>query len=209
MGADRSRIDIALRMAKSEDVEQVADLLDIANNSGMAVFWRSEIGSGETWRDIVRRRFMSPSSRLSMKNTMVAEVDGEVAGMLMFAILPETPIAIDSVDPVLRPYIELQNQAPGSFYINNAAVFPKWRRRGISSALRDVVIRVAYDTGLTDISTTVHESKDFLLAHYAKRGMTVVASAAIGPDSVYPADSRVLLLTCKKPAGFLTPANKE
>ena len=80
---------------------------------------------GHSLLEIGERRYQRENTAFSYQNCVVAERAGEVIGMLhAFVIEPAAgpPGEPDSIDPVLRPYAELE--APGSLYISGVALLP-------------------------------------------------------------------------------------
>ena len=75
------------------------------------------------------RRYSNEDLLFSYKNCLVAELEGEIIGMLVaFPMhLPENTGPAAETDPVLVPYTILEKDQ--SYYIMGVAVFPEYQRK--------------------------------------------------------------------------------
>jgi ribosomal protein S18 acetylase RimI-like enzyme len=58
---------------------------------------------------------------------------------------------------VLAPFIELDAEAAGAFYLNDAAVFPEYRRAGIARKLIELAFDEAKKADRTAVSLATFE----------------------------------------------------
>lgn len=77
--------------------------------------------------------------------------------------------------PELRPLIELEREAPGTWYVNVLAVFPEARRRGVGMALLAKADSLAVETGATALTLTVEDDNAPARRLYAQCGYREVA----------------------------------
>jgi ribosomal protein S18 acetylase RimI-like enzyme len=101
--------------------------------------WSLHATNGHGPRQIAIERICREDANFSYRNVLLAEREGEVVGMLLGYTLREpTPAdvaALDTLPPVLRPMVALEQRAPGTFYINALAVREEHRGNGIGSKL--------------------------------------------------------------------------
>src|SRR5262249_2981596 len=127
---------------------------------GMPLYlWGRMAQPGETAWDVGRRRAAREAGSFSYRNATIIEHDGQCAGCLIGYEVPDNPGAIAGDMPAMfRPLQELDNLAPGTWYVNVLAVRPQWRGRGLGTKL----------LGLADETARVR----------AKRGLSVIVSDA-------------------------------
>ena len=74
----------------------------------------------------------------------ILEQDGRVAAGLIGYPLPDRPEPIpDSMPPMFVPLQELENLAPGTWYVNVLAAYPDKRGQGLGRALLAVADKLA------------------------------------------------------------------
>ena len=130
---------VKLRPARRADASSMAILVDIAGYGLPAWLWGGAVRRGEAASalEVGRSRALRDDGAFSWRNAVIAELAGEVAGMLIGYREPDEPEAVDAdgLDPVLRPLFELEALAPATWYINVLATFPEFRGRGVGAAL--------------------------------------------------------------------------
>jgi GNAT superfamily N-acetyltransferase len=92
---------------------------------------------GETARDVGQRRARREEGSFSYRNAIIAEEDGRPAACLIGYALPDAPepIGYDTMPAMFVPMQELENLAPGTWYVNVLAAYPEFRGRGIGAGL--------------------------------------------------------------------------
>ncbi len=195
---------VTYRMAEEGDIGALAELFDMANHGDIAVIWGREAGPGETWKDICARHMRNPGSEIHIDKTVVAIVDGAVAGMLMFfRASPPREYDLTRLPVHARPFMILRAQAPECVYLRDMAVFPQFRGHGIAKNMLDLAIAVGFARGLKHACAIVHETNTKLLAHYYKRGMVEIAREQVLEHNLHAPESYWLLLKLDAPE---TPA---
>ena len=93
---------------------------------------------GLTPLEIGARRYAREEGDFSNKNRTVAELGGEVIGMLhAYPVRPEQEWeAGEPLDPVLEPYARLE--VPGSYHVSGIAVFPEHRGEGLGTRMLEM-----------------------------------------------------------------------
>ena len=152
-----------LRSATPEDSFDVAKLLDLAVEGMPMAFWTAQMVAGEDAMQIGINRCSKDDTATSYRRAKIAELDGEIVGLIFSYDKADLPAQMDSsVHPLFRPMMKLLNTTNGIASINTMAVYPKYQRRGIGSALLNEL--EASDRGskgqqallMTDVNQTGH-----------------------------------------------------
>lgn len=147
------------RAARREDANVLAELANIAGEGLPVYLWSKLAADGETPWDVGRRRAARDEGSFSWRNTTIIEHAGEPAGCLIGYAIPEQPEPIPAdMPPMFVPLQELENLAPGTWYVNVLAVLPAHRDKGLGTKL----LARADETGRS----------------LGKRGMSVIVSDA-------------------------------
>jgi len=163
---------MTIREAHKSDAAELAKLIDYAGEGLPFYLWRQMAAPGEDPWEIGRQRAARDTGGFSYRNSVVAEVDGKVVGALVGYPVADEPEAIDpdSTPPMFVPLRELENLAPGTWYVNSVAVFPEARGLGLGSALMRCAERTASDLGLRGISLIVSDANDGARRLYERLG---------------------------------------
>jgi ribosomal protein S18 acetylase RimI-like enzyme len=126
------------RRATKADAAALAVLVDIAGEGMPAFMWSTLKAPGQSLLELGRERARRETGGFSYRNSIVAEIGGEIVASLvgyrlgdpydLEASLAETP-------DIARPLVKLEAKAPGSWYVNVLATFPEFRRQGIAGRL--------------------------------------------------------------------------
>ena len=170
-------IEPPLRRARKEDAEALARLIDIAGEGIPTHLWSQAAGPGLTALDVGIERACREEGGFSYRNAIVIEDGGEVAGMLVGYRLPDPYDAgdLDDLPAVVRPLVELESLAPGSWYVNVLAVFPGRQGRGLGSKLLTLADRLGQESGARDLSIIVAEENSGASALYQRNGFRATA----------------------------------
>lgn len=193
------RLDPPLRRATREDGRRIAELMDIAGHGLPAYVWSLSVEDGQEPIEVGTWRAAREDGDFSYRNAVVAEEDGEVVAMLLAYRLPEAGdgVSPDEVPEVLRPLVELELLAPGTFYVNGLATLPAHRGRGLGSRLLEAANALAPEAGCDELSIEVFEQNGGALGLYERHGYRIFARRRAVPHPSYPYDGDVLLLTRK------------
>ena len=152
-------LDPPLRPARIEDAPVLAELVNHAGDGLPLHLWSRMAAPGESAWDVGRRRAARPEGAFSYRNATVIEQHAECAGCLIGYPLPDRAEPIgDDMPAMFVPLQELENLAPGSWYVNVLAVRPQLRGAGLGTRL----LARADETGRA----------------LGKRGMSVIVSDA-------------------------------
>ena len=160
------------RKAKPDDAGALAYLINLAGGGLPKYLWGQMANEGENALDIGRQRAVRETGGFSYKNAIVREVEGRVAAMLLGEQLPDPYEAGDltSIPEIVRPAIELESLAPGSWYINAIAAFPEFQSRGFGTDLLKLAEQLALGLGAGETSLIVSEENIRAKALYDRLG---------------------------------------
>ncbi|MCB9948653.1 MAG: GNAT family N-acetyltransferase [Rhodospirillaceae bacterium] len=164
-----------LRPARKSDAAALAHLIDIAGEGLPSHLWADAAAAGETPFDVGARRAEREEGGFSYRRAHVAEVDGTVAAMLLGYRQPDPYDAGDlaSLPAVIRPLVELEALAPGSWYVNALAVLPAFHGRGLGSSLLALAEDLARSSAAPRLSIIVAGENDGAMALYRRTGYAV------------------------------------
>jgi ribosomal protein S18 acetylase RimI-like enzyme len=146
-----------IRRAKRDDAGDLAQLIDIAGEGIPSLLWSDMAQPGETAMQAGMKRAAREDGGFSYRNATVAEEDGRVMAMLLDYRQPD-PYEVGEVADLpgmIRPLIELEALAPGSWYVNAVATYEAYRGRGLATALLELSRQAAIDDGAGSMSIIV------------------------------------------------------
>jgi ribosomal protein S18 acetylase RimI-like enzyme len=183
--------------ARQQDCRAIAELAMMAGEGIPAYFWEQSRQAGEDLFDVGARNARSQVENFSYRNSWLARFENQVAGLLLAYPLPDAEQAEDPADypEFIRPLIELENQAPGSFYINMLASYPQFRNRGIGAALMLEAERQAGQVACDVVSLEVFDQNEAALRLYQRLGYRIVDRRSVIPHPCFRYNGQVLLLT--------------
>ena len=130
-----------IRNATKTDAGAIAELFRLSSEGVADYIWdglRNDY-PGLGLVDIGAQRYARENTEFSYQNCLIAETDGRTAAMLHGFIMESDGIPPPDMDPVLRPYAELEVQ--GSYYVSGIAVYPEFRGRGIGYMTEPATLR--------------------------------------------------------------------
>jgi ribosomal protein S18 acetylase RimI-like enzyme len=159
--------DRTFRAATVDDASVLAELINYAGEGLPLYLWSRMAEPGEGARDVGRHRAAREEGSFSYRNATIIEHDGQCAGCLIGYEIPDKPEPIpDDMPAMFVPLQELENLAPGTWYINVLAVRPQFRNQGLGTNLMALAEEKAQRLG--------------------KRGMSVIVSDAnLGARRIY------------------------
>lgn len=190
-----------IRRATPQDSRELAELMNLAGDGIPAYLWSQMADPGEDAITFGARRVAGANGSFSHANAHVAELSGMIAAMLLGYRLAEADDSgsIGDCPPVVRPLLELEASAPGTWYVNAVAAFPVCRGRGVGTALMGFAENLAAETGAAALSLIVAEDNDGARRLYERLGYRTVDRRAIVPYPGCPHRGDWILMT--KPTG--------
>lgn len=172
-----------IRRATVNDATPCARLLAMASH-GLAEAVFAGLLPGQSTERIIAEHRIKPEGKLSsFRNWWVADAgQGVVAGGANMYPLDGTrqsareDMLTEDRLRILRPMIELDAEAAGTFFINIVAVFPPYRRGGVARRMIGLAHEQARAAALPFVSLTTFEHDVRLVDYYRRIGFAVVAS---------------------------------
>jgi len=192
-------IDLAppFRPATPDDAAHLAEFINMAGEGLPLYLWAKMAGPGEDPWAVGRQRAQRTEGGFSYKNAVVMEADGRVAAGLISYKLPDEPAPIDydTMPAMFVPLQELENMAPGTWYLNVLATYPEFRGQGLGTRLLAVAEQLAAAAGAKGLSLIVFGSNIGARRLYERLGYREVGQRPIvKEDWDCPAGSAVLLV---------------
>lgn len=155
MSADNIR----LRPGRREDAAVLAELVNYAGEGLPAYLWAKLAEPGESAWDVGRRRAERDEGSFSYRNATVIEDGGKAAACLIGYEIPEEPQPVPAdMPPMFVPLQELENLAPGTWYVNVLAVLPEHRNKGYGTRLLALADETGRDLGKRGMSVIVADA---------------------------------------------------
>lgn len=186
-----------IRPATRQDTRAIAELTLLAGEGIPAYFWAQVQRTEESIVDVGARCALSETENFSYRNARLALLDGEIAGIMLAYRLPSIVAAeaLSLFPEFIRPLLELEQCVPNSYYVNMLATYPKFRNRGVGSALMGVVDGLATQAGCTLSSVAVFEENRTAFRLYERIGYRVIATRPVVAHPCHPYRGKVVLLT--------------
>jgi len=161
-----------VRPASAADADDLARLVDIAGEGLPRYLWERMAAPGESAWDVGRARAARVEGSFSYRNATIAEVEGKIAACLVGYPLEDEPAPIDraAMPAMFVPLQELENLAPGTWYVNVLAVYPEFQGQGIGSGLLTVAEARAREAGSRGLSIVVSDGNEGARRLYRRHG---------------------------------------
>jgi ribosomal protein S18 acetylase RimI-like enzyme len=168
---------MSFRPATKADAPALAELVNFAGEGLPLYLWTKLAKPSEDPWDVGRARAAREEGSFSYRNATVIEADGECAGCLIGYEISDNPKPVPAdMPPLFVPFQELENLAPGTWYINVLAVQPKFRNRGLGVKLIELAEETARTARKRGCSLIVADKNHGAQRLYARQGYTQRAS---------------------------------
>jgi len=160
------------RRARVDDAAALSALIDRAGEGIPRCVWSMSARPGQDPLEIGALRAARVEGGFSFLNAVVLETHNEVAGMVLSYRLddPYDFGDLSLVPSFIRPMIELESEAAGSWYVNAVAVDPKAEGHGYGRTLMTIAERLGSDDGANEISLIVSAGNDRAIGLYSRLG---------------------------------------
>ncbi|MEM8655054.1 MAG: GNAT family N-acetyltransferase [Pseudomonadota bacterium] len=174
-----------LRQATADDATALARLIDIAGEGIPNWLWTRACVEGQTPLEIGAERARRPQGGFSYTNALVADQGrGPVGMVLSYAITGAPEDDPDDLPAPIAPFVALEKQSVGTWYINALAVFDGQRNAGIGARLMAAAEAQAKANGMTEMSIQVYAQNTGAVRLYDRLGYACVARE---PVRLHPA----------------------
>ena len=190
---DMASTQILFRDAQAADAHAIAELYRMAAGGVADVAWDKLRDKDEDILDTGARRFAREGTGFSYQNCALGESRGRIVALMhAYPMQVDADFDPETVDPVLRPYTELEEA--GSYYISGVAVRADLRGRGIGTKLLRMAELRAMTRGLNAVSLIAFAENKGSVRLYDRLGYKVVDSRAIVPHPAIPYGGSALLM---------------
>ncbi len=192
-----------LRPATLQDAEILAELVNHAGEGLPLYLWERLAEPGQSPWDVGRERARRQQGSFSYRNATMIDHQGQAAGCLIGYEIPDHPGAIDPGMPAMfRPLQELENLAPGTWYVNVLAVLPGFRGKGLGSNLLQLADETAQKLGKRGMSVIVSDGNPGARRLYQRCGYREAAARPMIKEAWIKAGQNWVLLTKDFLAGY-------
>jgi ribosomal protein S18 acetylase RimI-like enzyme len=187
----------ACRRARVDDALAMTELVNMAGE-GLPFYLWSQLASGSqsAW-DIGQERARRDYGGFSFRNTVVRAESGKVVAALIGYPLDDTPEPVDysSLPSLFVPLQELEDMAPGTWYVNVLATYPQFRGKGYGSELLGIAESIARDTDKHGLSIIVADTNKAARRLYERAGYREKARRPLVKEQFqHPGKNWVLLV---------------
>ena len=189
----------SVRQAEAGDAADLAKLIDIAGEGIPSWLWGQSCQAGQTPLDVGVERARREVGGFSYKNALVSEKGGGVLGMVLSYPIDEAPTGDpgDFPAPVV-PFVELEAQSVGTWYINALAVFAGAREAGIGTRLLYAAETQAAAAGYPAMSIQVYSQNTGAFRLYQRLGYKIAGRAKVRLHPCQPYYTGDVLLLLKR-----------
>lgn len=159
--------------------------------------WQEMARDGEDPWDIGRQRALRESGSFSYSNAIVREEDGVVVAALIGYPLANQPAQTDysNMPPLFVPLQQLEDMAPGTWYVNVLATYPEHRGKGYGTALLKLAESLAAKERKRGLSIIVSDANPDARKLYERNGYCAVDRRnMVKEDWDNPGSSWILLV---------------
>ena len=184
---DGNFIEQTLRPATAEDAEIIMQGFEMAGSGMPEHFWNEARKPGQSLADVALSRMRDKIADPDQTITIA----GDGLGAIISYDIPDEPEPLEGLRPLIRPLVVLENQAPGTHYINMLAVQPHARRLGLGRLLIASARRAANGKPL---SLTVDDTNTKARALYDSEGFVEIAREPLVSDGWQASGNHFILM---------------
>lgn len=188
------------RWAQMEDCYRLAELAQMSSGGVIDYVWSMFNDSELSLLEIGEQRFAREDTDFSYRNCIVAEIDDDVAGMLVSFVeansVTDYTAPMDSVPgkaDVLAPYREMA--ALDSYHICEMALLPQYQSQGLGTRLFDIAKGLARERDCAELSLQVFEQNVGAVRLYERLGFKEIDRHPVVPHELIRYAGDVLLMT--------------
>lgn len=184
------------RRGRPDDAPVLAELVNYAGEGLPLYLWASLAGPDESAWDVGTARARRETGSFSYRNAIMIERRGEAAGCLIGYPIPDQPEPIPpDFPPLVRPLQELENLAPGTWYVNVLAVRPQHRGHGLGGQLLGLADEIGRSAGHRGMSVIVADRNAGAFRLYERFGYRRAAERAMVKNGWSVQSNNWLLMT--------------
>lgn len=175
----------------------MAELVNMAGEGLPLYVWSELATPGESPWDVGRNRAQREVGSFSYRNATLREEDGKVVACLIGYPLEEDPAPLnpEEMPAMFVPLLQLENEVPGTWYVNVLATYPDYRGRGYGSQLLEIAEQKAAASGRHGLSVIVSDANSGARRLYEKHGYHEYAQRPMIKNNWINAGVNWILLT--------------
>lgn len=173
-----------IRNARPDDALALARLIDMAGEGIPSWLWSRSAEPGQSAEQVGCERAAREEGGFSYRNARVCvDTAGYIVGILLSYRQPDPYDLPDLAElpAVVRPLVELEAAAPGTWYVNALATFPESRGLGAGTRLMGLAESMAREARAPALSLIVAEENAGAKRLYERLGYRVEARAPLVP----------------------------
>jgi ribosomal protein S18 acetylase RimI-like enzyme len=176
---------------------RLAYLINLAGEGLPEYLWSGMAEADESPLDVGSRRAARTEGGFSYTNARVCMESGVLLGMIVAYRLPDACDVGDlaGYPAPVRPLVQLEARAPGSWYVNAVATYPEHRGRGVARALMADAAGRARAAGCEVMSLIVASGNAAALGLYDAIGYQVARTLPVVPYPGCPHGGEWVLMT--------------
>lgn len=168
------------RPARREDASFLVPLVAESSGGVWPAVWRALAGENETVEACAIRYLTDPTNDLSIKNTLVVELDGTCLGAMICYQEGQNSDSESNTPPALpadliealQPYRDLSD--PESLFIAEVCFLPEARGKGLGTRLLQQALDLAAKANLPSVSLRVFSANEGAIRLYKRFGFRLV-----------------------------------
>lgn len=177
---------LTIRAAERRDAAELAILVDISSHGFASWFWYGAVLDGSVDTAFEKGRLiMRDDPREGWQGAIIAEWNGDVAGISISYRVERSVADQPAPHPVVEPILALQRLVIGNPFIDSLGVYREHRGKGIGRALVEHTIASVPDK---PVSLITESHNDTALRLYRSCGFTEISREAAVPRA--PDDKR-------------------
>lgn len=169
--------------ASRENAGDLAYLINLAGEGIPAYLWQGMVEGDESALEVGARRAARDEGGFSYTNARICVADGALLGMILSYRQPDPYQTGDLSEypDLVRPLVELEARAPGSWYVNAVATFEQHRGKGVGRKLMADAEDRARAQGCALVSLIVASENAGAVRLYQRLGFSATASLPLVP----------------------------
>ncbi len=162
---------VQISAATADNAETLAKLIDIAGEGIPSWLWRRAATDGQSPLAVGAERARRDNGGFSFHNASVIRCDGRIAGMVLGYPIREAPDDDPETLPApIAPFVALEKQSVGTWYVNALALFPEFQGKGLGSQLLEHAETLARRDGCAEMSIQVYAQNYGAHRLYTRKG---------------------------------------
>ncbi|MEX1033725.1 MAG: GNAT family N-acetyltransferase [Cellvibrionaceae bacterium] len=179
------KLDLPHRRATLDDAAAMAEFVNIAGEGLPFYLWTQSAEPGQSPWEVGWERARREEGAFSYRNTILREENGKPAACLIgYPLADEVqPPDYSAIPPMFVPMQQLEDQAPGTWYVNVLASFPEHRGKGYGAELLALAEQLAVNEKKSALSIIVSDANTGARRLYERVGFRETARRPMIKDS--------------------------